>query len=253
MKKRNTIILSVLLGFFLGYALLFYFLNQNFHSSKGYLLVSSLGGFYCNQGSCKYEAVDDITLDEKKFHIYRKNKYDGDYTLKRLNRYNFFQDGKWKSMVGDFLGIEESLDAQVLDFSYEEYNETDYNHIFSILKQHGILSYKHLNTKEAFVCDLDQNGVMDRIIAVSNQTDDGEEEKYFSLLLVLLNGKLNEIYFEEGSEIFSLPFYDVFSILQIDQDRNSYLIINKGYYDQIGEPSIFLLQLDGKNIKEVAK
>lgn len=250
--KKNKMVL-IIGGIFLLYALLIFFLNKDFHPTKGYIIVSELGGFSCNQGKCIYESIEDINLEGKKIKTYQQNKLVGTYELKHLNRWNFMENNSWKNLYGDFLGVEETLNVEIKEYNTESMNNEDRKKINEFLKNHNISGYKKLNSEEVITVDLDSNNEIDRIIAITNQTEEEVEETYFTLLGVILNGKLQEIYFDSGENAFTLPYYNVFSVLNLDEEKKSRIIINKGYYDEMGSPSISMLEFDGKKILETAK
>jgi len=250
-KKKNIILISALVVFCILYAILFYFLSGSDKASEGYIVVSELGGYYCRAKSCSYKSIDDMDLENRFLTVYQQNKSIGTFSLQYVNRWNFFQNNSWKNLYGDFLGIENSLNAKVLDFHYETMNSSDYSNLNQLLKSHDISGYRTLDTDQVIVVDLDGNGKEDKIYTLSNQTEEANETIYFSTLFVSLNGKVKEVYFEKSEKEYQNPYYNVFSIFSLDEEKNLRFLINKGYYDQIGEPSILMLQLDGKNIKEV--
>lgn len=251
MKKKNIIFISVLVICFACYVVLFYFISGSNHATEGYLIVSELGGYYCKAKSCSYKSIDEMDLLERNIRIYQQNQLQGTYQLKYINRFNFFQNGLWKNLYGDFFGVDESLDANIFNYHYESMNSNDERVIKEVLLNQQISSYKKLDTDQVLVMDLDENGVEDRILTFSNQTLDENDDIYFSSLLILLNGKVQTIYFEKSSEKYQVPYYNVFSIFSLNKEKKPRLIINKGYYDQTGDPSIMMLQLDGKKVKEI--
>lgn len=250
-KKKNIILISGLILFCLLYIILFYFLSGSSHATEGYLVVSDLGGYYCRAKSCSYKTVEEMDLENRLIHVYQQNKDLGTYYLQYANRWNFFQNNSWKNLYGDFFGVDDSLNGEVLEYRYETMNSYDLSNLNEVLLQHQISLYHHLNTDRVLILDLDQNGVEDRIYALSNQTEEENETIYFSTLFVELNGTIQEVYFHKSEESYQNPYYTVFSIFRLDEEKQTRIILNKGFYDQTGEPSILMLQLDGKKMKEV--
>lgn len=247
MKKKNIILLSTLFIVAFGYIFIVYLIYGSRFSSKGYIIVSSLGGYYCDVNKCKYQSLEEINSEDKKFEVYQRNKSIGEYRLSYVGQWNFFQNNNWKGIYGDFLAIESNLKSQVIDFQYEDMTEEDYKDISHFVD--GDIS--HLNNNSMIVVDLDENGVEDRIGMFSNQVEEYNGTDYFSLAYLKLNGKLIEIYKDTGKNTFSLPYYNLFSILKLNEEKNPRLIINKGYYDSSGVNSIVMLQLDKKELRGV--
>lgn len=250
-KKKNIILISGLILFCLLYIILFYFLSGSSHVTEGYLVVSDLGGYYCRAKLCSYKTVEEMDLENRLIHVYQQNQDLGTYHLQYANRWNFFQNNSWKNLYGDFFGVDDSLNGEVLPYRFETMTSYDFSSLNEVLLHHNISFYHHLNTDRVLIVDLDQNGVEDRIYALSNQTEEENETIYFSTLFVELNGKIQEVYFHKSEESYQNPYYNVFSIFRLDEEKQTRIILNKGFYDQTGEPSILMLQLDGKKMKEV--
>ncbi len=250
MNKKNIILISLLVLFCIGYVVLFYFLSGNQNNSEGYIVVSELGGYYCKAKNCAYKNVEDMNLDGKNIEVYQQNESLGTYQLDYVERWNFTENDSWKPIYGDFLGIDTSLNAQIFPFQYEKLNESDYEQIQKLLK--GV-TYQTLNQDYAYVYDIDQNGVMDRIVAVSNQTEEEKNEQFFSLFYLVLNGKVIEVYKEFSEEEYTLPFYHLFSLFRLDEEKNVRMIVNKNYYDQMGSPSMIMYQINKNSVKVIVK
>lgn len=249
--KKNVRVIVILVCISLLYVGIIFFFHKDYKPTEGYLIVSNLGGFYCNSSVCNLQDVREMKLDGKKIDTYQKNRFIGTYELQYLSKWNFLENGSWSQITGDFLGVEESLNAKVLDFTYEEFSSSDYEIIEDVLKKHEVNYYKYLDSSEVMVVDLDGNGELDRIFCISNQVDTGPQDEYFSAFFVLLNGNVLEVEFGKTDEIFTIPFYNLFSILRFDENVKPYFIVTNTYYDAMGMPSLAMYQLDGKVIQKV--
>ncbi len=252
MTKRNTLILIGLALLCVIYVVVFFFLTGSNKASEGYLLVSDLGGFYCKARKCNYTKISDIHLEGKKIKTYQQNELKGTYELSYLDRWNFFQNNEWVSFYGDFLGIDESLNANLMPLEYKELTEEDTSFIKEIIQKNGC-SYTNLDKNYAILIDLDENGTMDQLISVSNQTEEEQNSKYFSIFFAILNGKVVKIYEEYTEDKYQLPYNHVFGVVKLDEEKSPRVIVNQNYFDQTGSPSILLYQLNGKKFKVVAE
>ncbi len=249
MNQKSFKIILVLVVCCAMYGLLFYFLSGANKATEGYILVSELGGLHCKAKICTSAKTEEIPK-EKTYKVYQQNKLLGSYLGEYEGKWNFYDKNKWVSIYGDFLGVSDGLNAHIKEFKMEEFTNQDLIAIKDILSKKGIASYERLLASEAVVLDLNNDGKEDRILSVTNQNTEVKENKYFTLLLFIVNGKKIEVYFETSSQK-DLPIYNVFSILSLDEEENPRIIINKGYFDQMGSPSILMLQVNGKNIKEL--
>ena len=120
MNKKSILIvvsLSVLFGI---YAVFLYFATGANHSSKGYIIVSELGGYYCNGRNCSYHEIQDMEIENHNIDIFKENLYVNVYQLKYINHWNFYQNGTWNNFYGDFVGFETSLEKNVFPYRYED-------------------------------------------------------------------------------------------------------------------------------------
>ena len=252
MKKKNVIIILTVAIVGLIYLGIMIWIYGGRQTTSGLIVVSKLGGFECQAKKCSFVVLDELHTSNKNFKVYQRNNLIDTYELNYGKNWNFFKEGEWQALYGDFIAIEDSLNAEVLAFSYDEMNYTDREALLSILKEEDINDITNLDETEVIVLDLDGDGNEDRIGVFSNQTEENEAEKYFSVAYLILNGRTVKIYADYGSKKYSLPFYNIFSIIKIDGEKDARIIINQGYYDNNGENSVSMWQLDGKKIKKVA-
>ena len=189
--------------------------------------------------------------NNKKINVYSQNEKIGNYNFLYSNRWDFYENGEWVPFYGEFVGIEESLNANVKAYQYEELSNSDQEVVLTLLKEKGITTDFSHYKGEALVLDFDENDIKDRIITVSNQTEEERNGPYYSLLFLELNGKTIEIFNETTTSIYHIPFFKVSSIFTLDEEKNPRLIVEKYYFNNVGEDSISMYQLNGKKIKEI--
>lgn len=253
MEKTNT--MKIVLAFavicilYMFIVFLFNFFKEEEFS--GYIINSNLGGFYCQNTDCEWVGIEDINSSSTSFEIYQRNKSLGIYQLEYASKWNFYQQNEWQGIYGDFLAISNSLKYEVLSYQIENLTDEDYNSIRELIEGFSSSSAS-LNNDFAYVLDLDQNGVQDRILAVSNQTEEETGSEYFSSLIVNLNGKIHVIYEENTlkSNGFSLPYYSFMEAIKIGEEVK--MILNKSYFNNAGSPSTILLSVSHNEILEEA-
>lgn len=252
MKKKNVMIIFTVAIVGLVYLGIMVWVYGGRQTTSGLIVVSKLGGYECQAKQCSFVDLEELNTDNKNFKVYQRNSLVDTYELNYGKNWNFFKDGEWQALYGDFIAVEESLNAEILPFSYDEMNYTDREALLSILEEENISDITNLDEAEVVVLDLDNNGTEDRIGVFSNQTEENATDKYFSVAYLVLNGKTIKIYADYTTEKYDIPFYNVFSILKIDGEKEARIIINQGYYDNNGENSVSMWQLNGRKIEEVA-
>lgn len=253
---ENTKTVKIVIAFSvicLMYMLLIFLLNFNKKDqTSGYIINSNLGGFYCQASRCEWVRIEEIDLT-KSFDVYQRNKNLGFYEMEYALKWNFYQQNKWQEIYGDFIAISKDLKHEILPYQLEEFTFEDYEMIQNILREKGLENYTTLNNEFAYVLDLDNNGIKDKVIAVSNQTEAEKSEEYFTLFIIVLNEKMNIVYEENviNTNGFILPYYDLMEAIKINNTIK--LVINKSYFNNAGNPSTILLEISNNKIVEETK
>lgn len=246
-NKKNLKIIIVILVCFLVYMLIVFLISPKNDGTSGYILNSGIGSFYCENAKCETVSNSSVSTSSRSFAIYQYNEYVDTYQANyNMDTWNFFQDNSWKAIYGDYLAIDTSLNYEYLPYEMEHLTASEENMIQS---RTGI-SYEALNRNSVYTLDLDGNGVMDRIYALSNQTEEESNNDYFSIFFVEINGYLVPIYLEtvKEAEGYVLPYYSVAGILKIDGVLK--IVLNKGYFSSYGVPETILLTFDGERFVE---
>ena len=251
MKEKNIKIIGIIIISFSLYAILFYFLNIPKKETEGYIIISNLGGYYCKGQSCEYKKNTEIQIENESMKIYQQNKFINIYTMEYNDRWNFFKNQNWEPIYGDFLGVSESLEPEILELTYEKLSSKDLTFLKEILNSQGIEKYNKLTEETVIIVDLDGNGEKDRIISTSNQNGEVKEETYFKVLFIILNGKKIEISVETSKEM-NLQMNNVFAVLKLNEEESTKIITNNGFYDQMGISSVSMYEVNNQNIKEIS-
>ena len=246
-KKKNIKIIVILLACFLIYMFLMFLLISKNKGTSGYILNSGIGSFYCENAKCESVSDSDVSTGSQSFAVYQYNEYVDNYQVNyNMDTWNFFQNNSWKAIYGDYLAIDTSLDFEYLPYEMVPLSGSEENMIQSRTK----ISYTALNRNNVYTLDLDNNGVTDRLYALSNQTEEEENNDYFSIFFVEINGDLQPIYINtvQDADGYSLPYYNVAGVLKIDGVLK--IILNKGFFSSHGVPETILLTFDGERFVE---
>ena len=243
-EKNLKIVISVVIVCFIYFIIIFVYMMNN-KTTKGYIINSNLGGFYCKQKKCEFVSQSDIKINNS-YALFQYGEYVGDYMPSLVvDKWNFKQNEDYESIYGDFLAIDEKLNYQYIPIKTEALNTDD----ILLLQKTTQINFSKLNDSYKIAVDLDNNGVTDYIYTLSNQVDDGASSEYFSIFYVSLNGELLTIYNDKNKDAdnYELPFYSVAGILKIDSVPK--IIINKTYYSNMGESSTMIFTVLKKDIK----
>ena len=115
--------------------------------------------------------------------------------------------------------------------------------------------YSNLITNDVITVDIDNNGVMDEVVCVSNiGIDKKYKSKYYNLIFIKLNDEIIEILNQNSSnsKIMEEPVYNLSTLFELN--RNKYLVIKKtiGIDSDTPTESVLLYQqLNSDNFKKV--
>ncbi len=247
-EKNLKIVISVVIVCFIYFIIIFVYMMNN-KTTKGYIINSNLGGFYCKQKKCEFVSQSDIKINNS-YALFQYGEYVGDYTPSLVvDKWNFKQNEDYESIYGDFLAIDEKLNYQYIPIKTETLNTDD----ILLLQKTTQINFSKLNNSYKIAVDLDNNDITDYIYTLSNQVDDGASSEYFSIFYVSLNGELLTIYNDKNKDAdnYELPFYSVAGIINIDSIPK--IIINKTYYSNMGESSTMIFTVLKSGIKNDAE
>lgn len=189
-----------------------------------------------------WQTVDNSEDPKEKFSVYVDNSFLGKYNLSHVQSWNIFDSSNnFISYDGDLFAFSDNFNVSLKKFSVIENDTNDLKEIEAILEQ--TVNSDILSINEKVAVDLDSNGVMDKIISVSNLDIDGQE-KYFNLVFIVLNGKrqilINEII--EEKDLLITPIYNIEYIFIIDDDVYNNIVIQRGYFSNAGKNGNILFQ-----------
>lgn len=198
------------------------------------------------QDNNKWINVSPKSINDEPKNIWIDNKYFGKYKMKYINSWNLMDNTKYINYDGKIIAASPKMNLQINEYNIDKIEDDDLKEINIIMNKN--MMKEEITYQERVNIDLDNNGILDKIINVSNLNDEGKQS-YFSLLYVSINNK-NQVLIKENIEekdYYNAPMYYLNYILNIDKEKSSSLVIEKGYFSNAGKTSNILYQyINGK-------
>jgi hypothetical protein len=241
MNKKVTYIIALCLLIFAAflYALLQSSKKDNENTSSNqstkreFIVIDDISNIeYQNQ---KYITTIQSSINGEKLNTYVDNNYYGLYTLEYGNNWNLYDNGNYVNYSGSLLAYSESLNLKLKKFSKGTIGETEKEEIINIL---GYQYLTELSNNEMVNIDLDNNGVMDKIVNVSNidSFTEGVDE-YFSIIYIVLNGEEKIILNSkiDVKDLYHAPLYNINYIWNMNNSSYDTLVFQKGFFSEVGD------------------
>ena len=195
----------------------------------------------------KWYNTDFIDNDDN-YNIYINNNYFGTYKINSFNdEFIYYNNNNSTSYNNSLFAYTTNLNIQLKPFKLLNTTEEDIREINKILNTS--FDNNDFPTSEHVDIDLDNNGVIDTIICVSNLYDSNSQNRYFNLLYIKLNNENRQIIINDEIKENDVLNNPVYNIKYIYNDKNNYdnIIIQKRYFSNAGEPQNMLFEYkDGK-------
>lgn len=254
MKKNKTIILVTIVLIYL-IALVAVILGndkaekkQKNNAIKRYIVVDNFARLSFFNNSWHNVSTSEIEAYKEKYNIYINNNMFGSYKLKYGNTWNLFND------TDDYVNYEGSLFAYSKNSTVSLKNtikrEISDNDKKNILKFFNYNDFNNLVTNDVIDLDIDQNGIEDEVVCVSNiGIDEKDKDKYYNLIYIKLNNKIIKVLNENStnSDILQKPVYNLSNLFELK--NNKYLLVKKtiGIDSDYPQESPMLYQYNNKN------
>ena len=190
--------------------------------------------------------IDDI--EDNQFVVYIDNQYMGSYKLKYGTIWNLFDNNNsYVEYSGKLLAYSENFNVNVPNYEITTVSENEIREITSILNHN--INANTLSINEVVNIDLDFNGIDDKIVNVSNLDSLEDEQYYFNLCYVVLNGEIQTLILDnvEYKDILAYPVYEINYLLQYDNNNYYSIILQEGYFSNVGETQNNLYNLTDGN------
>lgn len=211
--------------------------NPNDSKEYSYMIINneSIWGYNGSWIKSNNSVVDNTNLE-----TYINNVYSGFYTYKLGNVWNLFNGNNLVTYDGFLIGFSKNL-GRVININKVDIDSNDLNVINGILNKS--ISIDDINKYEKVNVDLDNNGIMDSIIYVTNIMDD-TLSSYFSLLYVVLNGSVYVLKNDNvtNDNFYEKPLYSIKAVVDINGKSVNNIIIEKGYFSNVNKTGNIMYQ-----------
>ena len=210
-----------------------------------YILIDNIGFKYTSN---KWQKIKIGEENFKKVEIYSA------YTFEDLGKHDIqYNDDAWYYNVDKKMVLyEDTMFAlkgnNMKLYAYKPNFVINDIRVKDLLRQEG-LNYVELNLEKEIEIDLDNNGQIDVIYALSNVYSSSEEDILFSAIIVKLNGEYNVVKTIKNEEEIML---DIFAIIDVNNDKNLEIIITEQGFSLSGN-SYAIYGMKNKKYVELIK
>lgn len=193
-----------------------------------------------------FENIDSL------FQTYENNIYKGEFYFKRLNVWNLFdKNNNYISYNGNLLAYTNNdLYLNIKNFQLTQIDINDLEDIKNEMKFN--INMDDLNINEKAILDIDNNGIMDEIISVSNIVinESIDSENYFNLVYINYNNQRINLFKEEVKveDLLVVPTYHIKYVLEINGIES--IMISERYFSEGGINNV-LFQKKNDNFQKV--
>jgi hypothetical protein len=269
-KYKGIIILLVLLG---GYALIMILVfgrnNSNNNSSNNsqdnnvtnsstdngnyYITLNNISNWYYYHN--KWDKVNTDTFEKSGFYFkaYVNNNYLGDYQLKYGTIWNLFDtNNNYVNYNGNLVAFSTNFNVNLRSFKANDISDNEKS---TFLNKYNITNFKYLITNQVINIDLDNNGVNDQIICLSNMDENTNlKNSFYNLVVINFNGTWNTLINVNGNdndEILKSPIYEVTNIMNINNVPSIIVKYTYGYISESPEIGNIMYQLNNDQFVKV--
>lgn len=211
--------------------------NPNDSKEYSYMIINneSIWGYNGSWIKSNNSLIDNTNLE-----TYINNVYSGFYTYKLGNVWNLFDGSNLITYDGLLIGFSKNL-GRVININKVDIDSNDLNVINGILNKS--IGIDDINKYEKVNIDLDNNGIMDSIIYVTNIMDE-ELNSYFSLLYVVFNGSVYVLKNDDvtNDNFYEEPLYSIKAVVDVNGKSVNNIIIEKGYFSNVNKTGNIMYQ-----------
>ncbi len=215
---------------------------------KDYLVVNDTDLWQYSNNS--WQEINNFNIENQNFSIYINKEYLGFYELRYINNWSIFDsDNNYIDYDGNILAFTSNLKINVKKYAISKINENDLNKINSLLKSD--IKMEELSTNELVEIDLNNDGINDRLVNVSN-VDSENSSIYFSLIYAIINGEEKIIHQKiiKEEDIMNNPIYNIEYIFTFNNEVDN-IIIRERYYSFSGETNCLMYEYENNNYHKV--
>lgn len=226
--------------------------NNTKNNEKRYIVIDNFARLSFSNNSWSNVSTSEIESYDK-YKVFIDNKSFGNYKLEYGTTWNLFNDSNdYIDYEGSLFAYSDNIDITLDNVEKRTLSDDDKK---IISEYFNYTDYNNLITNDVIITDIDNNGVNDEIICVSNIGIDKENmSNYYNLIFIKLNDEIIEILNQNksNSDIMKSPVYNLSTLFELN--RNKYLVIKKtiGIDSDTPTESVLLYQqLNSDNFKKV--
>lgn len=193
--------------------------------------------------------TDSSDYKLKEFEVFESDVYKGKYKLLFSNKFYLYnEEGKNVDYSGKLFAYSGTLKLDVVSILNSELNDNDKFIINKAISKIGIINFNDLNLYQKVSLDVDKDGTIENIYAVSNYYTEEILDEVFSIVFIEKNGDI-EILKEKvisSDKIYDEPSYEINMIIDIKKDKKYEIMIEKSYFSRPENSCIILNKLYGK-------
>ena len=252
MKEKKFVFVIILSFIFVVYAGIIIILNNNRKIPKDDSMIL----LFNNTDIIEYKSNNLVKAskinEDLDYYVYVNNNYFGNYQIKNDNGFKLIKNNEQVSYEGLFFAYTNNINLKVKKEIIDEVNESDLSKINSIMNYN--IKSNDLIVNEKIIVDLDNNGINDYIISVSNLDAYVEHNIYFNLVYVVMNNTKEQILIKEvvkPKDVMVYPTYYVFNIFNINDSKYDYVSLQKRYYSMGGEPNSMIYEFKNNEYQKI--
>ncbi len=258
MKKNKIIILLVIIITYVVALLVILIGNKktekdnNKNSEQKYIVVDNFARLSFSNNSWNNVSTAEIESYDK-YKVFIDNKPFGSYKLEYGTTWNLFNDtNDYIDYEGSLFAYSDNLDITLSNIEKRTLSDDDKKIISEYFNYND---YNNLITNDVIVTDIDNNGVNDEIICVSNiGIDKKNVSSYYNLIFIKLNDEIIEILNQNSSnsKIMQSPVYNLGTVFEFSNKK--YLVVKKTVgvdSDSPTESPILYQNVDYDNFKKI--
>ena len=216
--------------------LIAFFLLENKKKETGYLIISDLSAYKCeNKISCQLINKDEM-----------------DY----IKEWNFYDENKnWLGTKDEFIAGSLNTNLEIKSYESRDINDKEETLLKQVLKENNINNYQKLYQNKTIEYDFNKDGKKERIILASNADEDAEENQFFSIALGIINNKaiLLDLSQVSKADYYFLPKYDLLSIINLFKQETDQFILLKSFYSEVDNPQTTIYSMEKKEFNIISE
>ena len=237
--------------------LIAFFLLENKKKETGYLIISDLSAYKCeNKISCQLINKDEILKKDPLFLVFENQGFSGKYKMDYIKEWNFYDENKnWLGTKDEFIAGSLNTNLEIKSYESRDINDKEETLLKQVLKENNINNYQKLYQNKTIEYDFNKDGKKERIISASNADEDAEENQFFSIALGIINNKaiLLDLSQVSKADYYFLPKYDLLSIINLFKQETDQFILLKSFYSEVDNPQTTIYSMEKKEFNIISE